>query len=267
MLVAASGGSPMTTARNVLLVGLILLTAAANGGDDFVGFRSIFNGRDLTGWEGSPEYWKVEDGCLTGVADGTLKFNRFIVWRGGKVKNFELRVKVKVSPGGNSGLQYRSTERPDLGESVDQVFRQVGIRAVNVLCARSDLLVGELAERVLDRDEVLVQVARTGSFVRQPGEELRIAVGGQEFTGTGERIGLNAPECFAAHDPVREFGDRIRDEGIGDTCLDFALGAVGEQRVGRLHCCSRMCEVVVEHLIGVGPARQRSECLGAGRDD
>ena len=82
------------------------------------GFKAIFNGRDLTGWEGSPAYWSVEDGCLTGKADGTLKYNRFIVWRGGTVKNFELRVKVKVSPGGNSGLQYRGTERPDLGESV-----------------------------------------------------------------------------------------------------------------------------------------------------
>jgi hypothetical protein len=82
------------------------------------GFKAVFNGRDLTGWEGSPKYWSVEDGCLTGKADGTLRYNRFIVWRGGAVKNFELHVKVKVSPGGNSGLQYRGTERPDLGESV-----------------------------------------------------------------------------------------------------------------------------------------------------
>ncbi len=82
------------------------------------GFVAVFNGRDLAGWEGSPKYWGVEDGCLTGKANGTLKYNRFITWRGGIVKNFELRVKVKVSPGGNSGLQYRGTERPDLGESV-----------------------------------------------------------------------------------------------------------------------------------------------------
>jgi acetyl esterase/lipase len=82
------------------------------------GFKAVFNGRDLTGWEGSPPYWSVEDGCLTGRADGTLKFNRFLTWRGGAVRNFELRVKVNVSAGGNSGLQYRGTERPDLGESV-----------------------------------------------------------------------------------------------------------------------------------------------------
>ncbi len=77
----------------------------------------IFNGKDLTGWKGSPKYWKVEDGCLTGVADGKLKYNRFIIWDG-KVRNFELRVKVKVSPKGNSGIQYRGTYRPDLGDWV-----------------------------------------------------------------------------------------------------------------------------------------------------
>ncbi len=82
------------------------------------GFVAVFNGRDLSGWEGGPDHWGVEDGCLTGKADGTLKYNRFITWRGGTLKNFELRVQVKVSPGGNSGLQYRGTERPDLGESV-----------------------------------------------------------------------------------------------------------------------------------------------------
>lgn len=82
------------------------------------GFQTVFNGLDLNGWEGSPQSWGVEDGCLTGKADGTLRFNRFITWRGGTVKNFELRVRVKVSPGGNSGLQYRGTERPDLGETV-----------------------------------------------------------------------------------------------------------------------------------------------------
>lgn len=82
------------------------------------GFVAVFNGRDLTGWEGSPKYWSVADGALTGKADGTLKYNRFLTWKGGTLKNFELRVRVKVTPGGNSGLQYRGTERPDLGESV-----------------------------------------------------------------------------------------------------------------------------------------------------
>ncbi len=82
------------------------------------GFKAIFNGKDLTGWSGGAAWWSVEDGCLTGVTDGKLDYNRFITWKEGKVKNFELRVKVKVTIGGNSGLQYRGQERPDLGEWV-----------------------------------------------------------------------------------------------------------------------------------------------------
>jgi hypothetical protein len=82
------------------------------------GFVSMFNGKDLSEWAGSDTYWKVENGILTGTADGTLRYNRFIVWKGGSVKNFEWRAKVRITPGGNSGLQYRSVERPDLGEWV-----------------------------------------------------------------------------------------------------------------------------------------------------
>jgi hypothetical protein len=102
----------------LVLVGAILLAGGTSGPQPPKGFEAIFNGRDLTGWEGSSKYWKVEDGCLTGTANGKLDYNRFLTWRGGKVRNFELRVQVKVSPKGNSGLQYRGTERPDLGESV-----------------------------------------------------------------------------------------------------------------------------------------------------
>src|SRR5438309_10352210 len=103
--------------KHVLILVSMFTTAVALA-DPPDGFTSMFNGKDLAGWEGNSTYWKVENGILTGAADGTLKYNRFIVWRGGKVKNFEWRAKVRVSAGGNSGLQYRSVERPDLGESV-----------------------------------------------------------------------------------------------------------------------------------------------------
>jgi len=102
--------------RNVRLRELASSSADVSNRED--GFTPVFNGRDLSEWRGSTQDWSVEDGILTGRADGTLKQNRFITWNGEVLRNFELRVKVKVSPGGNSGLQYRGTERPDLGESV-----------------------------------------------------------------------------------------------------------------------------------------------------
>jgi hypothetical protein len=97
---------------------VVIAATPPAAGDPPKGFTAIFNGKSLKDWEGSSKYWLVEDGCLTGVADGKLDFNRFIVWRGGKVKNFELLVKVKVTPGGNSGIQYRSVEQPNLGEAI-----------------------------------------------------------------------------------------------------------------------------------------------------
>jgi hypothetical protein len=73
------------------------------------GFEPIFNGRDLTGWEGNEEYWSVEDGAITArtTPENLLKYNTFLVWTEGKPADFELRLKYKIV-GGNSGVQYRS---------------------------------------------------------------------------------------------------------------------------------------------------------------
>ncbi|MES2465768.1 MAG: family 16 glycoside hydrolase [Verrucomicrobiota bacterium] len=80
------------------------------------GFRPLFNGKDLAGWDGNPELWSVQDGAITGKTTGPaqLKYNQFLIWRGGKVKNFELRLKVKHQ-GNNTGVQYRSRELPENG--------------------------------------------------------------------------------------------------------------------------------------------------------
>ncbi|HBJ85406.1 MAG TPA: acetylglucosamine-6-sulfatase [Verrucomicrobiales bacterium] len=90
-------------------------SAAVGSKPDADGFVNLLNGRNLNGWDGDPQYWSFKDGALTGVTDGSLKMNRFITWTGSTIRNFDLRVKVKVTAGGNSGLQYRGTSRPDLG--------------------------------------------------------------------------------------------------------------------------------------------------------
>lgn len=75
--------------------------------------KNLFNGTDLTGWEGNTELWSVKDGCITGTttAEKPLKHNTFLVWRAGTVKDFELTLKYKIV-NGNSGIQYRSKELP-----------------------------------------------------------------------------------------------------------------------------------------------------------
>ena len=96
-----------------LAMSFFLIAAVASAGAQE---RQLFNGKDLTGWEGNPESWSVIDGYIVGVtkADAPLPYNQFLIWRGGTVKNFELRAKVRQS-GNNSGLQYRSKELKDVG--------------------------------------------------------------------------------------------------------------------------------------------------------
>jgi len=81
-----------------------------------VGFKSLFNGKDLSGWEGDPKFWSVKEGIVMGqtTAENPLKQNTFLIWRSGTVDDFELRFSYRIY-GGNSGAQYRSK---DLGNWV-----------------------------------------------------------------------------------------------------------------------------------------------------
>jgi choline-sulfatase len=82
------------------------------------GFVNLFNGKNLNGWTGESKHWSVKDGAITGTADGSLDRNHFISWTGSTIRNFDLRMKVKITNGGNSGIQYRSTSRPEIGLDV-----------------------------------------------------------------------------------------------------------------------------------------------------
>ena len=76
------------------------------------GFVSIFNGTDLTGWDGEKALWSVEDGAITGQTkdgDDAIAHNKFIKWSAGEVDDFELKLEYRISSG-NSGIQYRSFE-------------------------------------------------------------------------------------------------------------------------------------------------------------
>jgi putative heme-binding domain-containing protein len=72
----------------------------------------FFNGKDLTGWQGNPDLWKVENGEIVGTSHG-LKRNEFLVNQL-TLADFRLRLKVKLTPNaGNSGIQFRSEALPE----------------------------------------------------------------------------------------------------------------------------------------------------------
>lgn len=80
------------------------------------GFKQIFDGKTLRGWDGDSTYWSVEAGCIVGtVTPATLlKRNTFLIWRGGLTSDFELKVEYRISKGGNSGINYRSEKLKNL---------------------------------------------------------------------------------------------------------------------------------------------------------
>lgn len=79
------------------------------------GMRSIFNGKDLSGWDGDSRLWSVVDGAIHGETTDEIKANgnTFLIWKDGQHKNFDLRLSVRVSSANNSGIQYRSRHITD----------------------------------------------------------------------------------------------------------------------------------------------------------
>jgi hypothetical protein len=86
--------------------------------DDTASFVQIFD-KTLSGWDGDPTFWRVESGAI--VAESTpekvVKQNTFLIWRGERVKDFELKVQFRMN-GTNSGIQVRSAEMPEVGKWV-----------------------------------------------------------------------------------------------------------------------------------------------------
>jgi hypothetical protein len=73
------------------------------------GFAQIFNGRDLTGWDGEPNFWSVENGVIVARVSPSVQVQNhsYLIWQGGKLRDFELRLKLR-STQGNSGIDYRA---------------------------------------------------------------------------------------------------------------------------------------------------------------
>jgi hypothetical protein len=117
-------------------------------------FNSIFDGNSFDGWEGSTEYFRIEEGAIVA---GTLKeeipLNQFLCSEK-NYTDFELRIKVKfTSTDNNAGIQFRSSRIPDHHEVV-------GYQA-DVGSTPSGLVWGGLYDE-----------SRRNKFLAQPAEDL-----------------------------------------------------------------------------------------------
>jgi len=76
------------------------------------GFRPLFNGKNLDGWDGDPRLWSVRDGMIVGSTEGVkLGHNEFLITKQ-SFGNFVLRAECKLR-NHNSGIQFRSEALPE----------------------------------------------------------------------------------------------------------------------------------------------------------
>lgn len=104
----------LPTMRSPLLVLVLsgVMTTASADDRESGDFKPLFNGTDLTDWDGDPRFWRVTDGVLIGqtTAENKAEKNTFLIYRGGEFSDFDLQFDYQVT-GFNSGMQYRSQEK------------------------------------------------------------------------------------------------------------------------------------------------------------
>jgi len=83
---------------------------------DLTGFKSLYNGKDLTGWKTTGNWLPQNDGSiLIQPREGEKGWERYdaYLWSEKKYKNFVLDVEYSYPPGGNSGVYFRVGDTSD----------------------------------------------------------------------------------------------------------------------------------------------------------
>jgi len=90
-------------------------TLAATVPAEPAGMQQLFDGKDLNGWDGDPRLWSVRDGVIHGetTPENVAAGNTFLIWKGGEVGDFDLRLSFRCNATNNSGIQYRSKHITD----------------------------------------------------------------------------------------------------------------------------------------------------------
>ena len=161
------------TLTALVVSGLVLnLTTGLAQAQPGPGFKSLFNGKDLTGWAGRSVHWSVEDGAITGATtkENPAQGNNFLIAKDGEknliVDDFEIRFSYKFTGDwGNSGLQYRSKDRGNFVVNGYQGDLEVGPTYSGILYEEGGR--GILAQRgqkvVITEEEGKMKIEKAGS--------------------------------------------------------------------------------------------------------
>lgn len=78
--------------------------------DHHPGWQSLFDGKDLKGWDGPPGVWTVANGLIVATSTAANPTgSTYLIWRGGEPANFEFKTEMKlIGQAANSGVQFRA---------------------------------------------------------------------------------------------------------------------------------------------------------------
>jgi len=110
--------------KYLVILSLFAFSASMFAGDE-PGFVTLFNGKNLDGWDSKPGAWEVRDGEIWCTGDSEGK--NWLIWRGGEPSDFTLRLEFRWDKG-NSGVQVRSDDLGDwqvYGYQVEVARREV----------------------------------------------------------------------------------------------------------------------------------------------
>jgi len=131
-------GPPQTGMRGEKLIGMPKFhDPAPYDFDEHSGYKQIFDGKSFAGWDADTSIWRVADGVMLGETfEGKPKGNNYIVYRGEKTHDFDLKLRMKIEKGGGGGIQYRSATgvpwsrpQPDGVPPYDLKFMMTGPQA------------------------------------------------------------------------------------------------------------------------------------------
>jgi len=182
---------------------------------DAEGWITLFNGKDLTGWDGDPKVWKVENGYISGKAE-KVGGNTFLICPH-EFDDFVFEAKwmlIKAGSFPNSGIQYRSEVRDakkwrvagyqaDIGDGWHGVLYDEGGKRGKIFGAKK-----EAAQAVKADDWNQYQITAQGTKVKHV---LNGAEAG-EFDDQDEKARrLKGVIAFQYHSPGENFEIRFKD--------------------------------------------------------
>lgn len=151
------------------------------------GWRDLFNGRDLEGWQPRGDAtWEVKDGAIVGSGGTGHLFTKE------SFKDLGLRAMCRISPGGNAGIKVRVQEPYDAKwpKGYEAQIQNHGSRGF------TGSLYGYVSgKRLITRDEAWFALR-----IRAEGDHIRIWVNGQLQVDTHDDALTEGPICLQCHD-------------------------------------------------------------------